>query len=183
MTLAVTARLGQRPHVLVPEVEVRWSVPARLDALLVADRIWGFEIKSDVDSLSRLPRQAEAYGMVVERATLVVGERHRATATALVPSWWSVWLARWCGDAVVVRQVRGGALNPNINPLAVTSFLSRDALVDGLRGRGYARLSSMSVDELRQAVTVELGAKGTVKYARAAMLSRPDWRGRSLTVA
>jgi hypothetical protein len=183
MTVAVSQRMAQRPHVLVPEVEVRWSVPARLDALLVADRISGFEIKSDVDSLSRLPRQVEAYGMVVERATLVVGERHRAAASALVPAWWNIWVARWRGDEVAIRQVRGGRLNPSIDSLAVTSFLSRDDLVEALRARGHSRLSSMSVDQLRLSVASELGRKETLKYARATMLARQDWRSRSLAAA
>jgi len=40
---------------------------SRVDALLVADRISGFEIKSDLDSLARLPRQVLAYSAVVER--------------------------------------------------------------------------------------------------------------------
>lgn len=183
LALAVCRRMGNRPHVLVPEVDVRWSVPARLDALLVADRISGFEIKSDVDSLTRLPRQVEAYGMVVERATLVVGQRHREGATALVPQWWSIWLACPRGDAVAIRQVRRGQLNPGIEPLAVTSFLSREELSDALRLRGHRRLSSMTIDELRLAVSNELGPKETITLARETMRSRRSWRGRSLAAA
>ena len=173
--------MGQRPHVLVPEVDVRWSVPARLDVLLVADRIVGFEIKSDVDSLHRLPRQVEAFSMVVERATLVVGERHQTAASAIVPPWWSIWVARWRDDRATIRQTRGGRLNPEVDPLAVTSFLSRGDLTGVLRLHGHRRLSSMSVDQLRMAVAAELGPRQTVKYARTTMLRRPEWRDRSLT--
>lgn len=183
MTQAISRRMGQRPHVLVPEVDVRWSIPTRMDALLVADRICGFEIKSDADSLSRLPRQIEAYGMVVERATLVVGDRLRAAATDLIPSWWSIWSAHWRGDTVAIRQIRGGGLNPGISPLAVTSFLSRDDLVAALRERGYTRLSVPSVDELRLTFAAEFGAKAGLRYARTAMLSRQDWRDRSLAAS
>lgn len=177
---AIARQMGQRRHVLVPEVDIRWSIPARLDALLVSNRICGFEIKSDVDSLTRLPRQVEAYGAVVERAVLVVGERHLAAARELVPDWWNIWAARWQDDTVRIRKARGGRLNPSLSALAVTSFMTREDLVAALRSRGRARLSAYSVDDLREHLTSEAGAQQTIKLARTSMLARPDWRGRSL---
>jgi hypothetical protein len=183
LTAAVRAKYAGMCHVLVPEVEIRWTVPARMDALLVADRIAGFEIKSDVDSLVRLPRQVQAYGEVVERAYLVVGERHQAAAVALVPDWWSIWSARWHEDEVLVRQLRRGRLNPALNPLAVTSFLSRADLTAALRAAGERNLSSLRVDELRALLVGRVGPRRTIALARAAMLARSDWRHRSLTDA
>ena len=177
----LATRLGDRRHVLVPEVDIRWTVPARLDAMLVADRITGIEIKSDADSLTRLPRQVEAYGAVVERAMLVVGERHRVAATELVPPWWSVWSARRRGGCVQLRQVRGGRLNPEVNPLAITTFMSRQDLSAVLRLRGHQRLSGLPVDELRDHLLASVGSRGAVRAARAAMLGRHDWRRRSLS--
>lgn len=177
---AVARRVGGQPHVLVPEVDVRWNTPARLDALLVADRISGFEIKSDVDSLTRLPRQIEAYGAVVERAVLVVGDRHLAAGTAAVPAWWTIWGARLRDDEVVIREVRRGRLNPDVNPLAVTSFMSRDDLSRALRARGFTRLSTYNVDELRQLLASNVSARETVRLARTAMLGNAGWRCRSL---
>jgi hypothetical protein len=183
LVATVARRVGAQPHVLVPEVDVRWSVPARMDALLVADRISGFEIKSDVDSLTRLPRQIEAYGAVVERAVLVVGDRHLAAGTAAVPPWWSIWGARWRDGEVAIREVRRGRLNPNLNPLAITSFMSRDDLSEALRARGFTRLSTYSADELRQLLASNVSPRETVRLARTAMLGNALWRHRSLLAA
>lgn len=177
---AVASRMGAQPHLLIPEVDIRWSVPARADALLVGNRICGFEIKSDVDSLTRLPRQVEAYGQVVERAYLVVGERHHMKATVLVPPWWHIWVASWRDEEVVVRETRRGRLNPAVSPLAVTSFLSREQLVAELTRLGEKRLSSRTVDDLRLMLVGRLGGTGTMKVARARMLDRTDWQRRSL---
>lgn len=179
----VARRVGAQPHLLVPEVDVRWSIPARMDALLVADRISGFEIKSDVDSLTRLPRQIEAYGAVVERAVLVVGDRHLAAGTAVIPPWWTVWGARWRDNEVIIREVRRGRLNPNLNPLAITSFMSRDDLSEALRVRGFTRLSTYSADELRQLLANSVSPRETVRLARTAMLGNALWRSRSLSAA
>lgn len=183
LVATVAHRVGTQPHVLVPEVEVRWSVPARMDALLVADRISGFEIKSDADSLTRLPRQIEAYGAVVERAVLVVGDRHLAAGTATVPHWWTIWGARWRDGQVVIREVRRGRLNPDLNPLAVTSFMSRADLSEALRARGFTRLSTYSADELRQLLASNISLRETVRLARTAMLGNALWRHRSLLAA
>jgi hypothetical protein len=179
----IAARLRDRDHVLVPEVEIRWSIPARIDALLVNDRISGFEIKSDADSLARLPRQVQAYGSVVERAHLVVGARHQEAATALVPQWWSIWIAAWNGSNASVRQIRPGRLNPDVNPLAVTTFLSRSDLTIALRQVGERQLSSKPVDTLRALLLGRVGPRGTLAVARSSMLTRADWRNKSLTGA
>ncbi|WP_460849279.1 sce7726 family protein [Nocardioides ultimimeridianus] len=176
MAVAIARQMGDRRHVLLHEVDVRWSIPARLDALLLSSRIHGFEIKSDVDSLSRLPRQVASYGMVVERATLIVGDRLRAAATEIVPPWWNIWSARWAGDKVRVQQVRGGRLNPAISPLAVTSFLLREDLLSALRERGHRRLSGVPVDDLRLRFASEFGSKQTVQRVREALLANHDRR-------
>jgi hypothetical protein len=180
LAVEVSSRMGGQPHLLVPEVDIRWSIPARADALLIANRISGFEIKSDIDTLTRLPRQVKAYGQVVERAYLVVGERHRAKATELVPAWWHIWVASWQEEKVVVRETRRGRLNPAVSPLAVTSFLSRQQLIAELVRLGEKRLSSKTVDDLRLLLVGRLGNAATMKIARAGMLERADWQRRSM---
>lgn len=180
LAVEVSSRMSGQPHLLVPEVDIRWSIPARADALLIANRICGFEIKSDIDTLTRLPRQVEAYGQVVERAYLVVGERHRAKATELVPAWWHIWVASWREEKVVVRETRRGRLNPAVSPLAVTSFLSRQQLIAELVRLGEKRLSSKTVDDLRLLLVGRLGNAATMKIARAGMLERADWQRRSM---
>jgi hypothetical protein len=173
--------LGQRPYVLVPEVDIRWSVPARLDALLVSDRISGFEIKSDVDSLKRLPRQVEAFSAVVERAALVVGERHCDAAAKIIPPWWSIWVSHRSGDKVGIRRARAGRLNPCVNALAISSFIPRDDLCAALISIGRRGLSKMSVDQLREELIQSVGPREAIRLARTSMLGRLDWRGRSLS--
>ncbi|WP_141236317.1 sce7726 family protein [Brevibacterium casei] len=180
LRVAIESRIGDGRHLLVPEVDIRWTVPARADALLIGERICGFEIKSDVDSLARLPRQVEAYGQVVERAYLVVGERHLLKASEIVPPWWHIWSASWRGEDVQVRETRRGRLNPAVNPVAVTSFLSRAQLTSRLSQLGETGLSSKTVDELRLLLVGRLGKRRTISFAREGMLDRVDWQRRSI---
>lgn len=167
--------------VLISEVDVRWSVPARLDLLLVSDRIHGIEIKSDFDSLRRLPRQVAAYSAVTERCTVVVGERHTDAAREAVPDWWGVWIARAHGPSLPkVVQVRRGKANPSVDPLAVLTLLTRPQLTGALTKAGFSGLSAASVDELRALLVGSASLASVVSTARHAMLARSDWTSRSL---
>ena len=48
----------------------------RIDVAVVNGRFHGYEIKSDRDSLRRLDGQVDLYSKVLDRATIVVGDRH-----------------------------------------------------------------------------------------------------------
>lgn len=169
----LAATLANREHLVAHEVDIRWHTPARMDVLAVSDRIAGFEIKSDVDSLARLPRQAEAYGDVVERAYLVAGTRHLEHATDLIPAWWGVWSAtRGADGRVDLREVRRSRLNPEISPLAVSTLMSRRELLRALGALGERNLSSRGVDDLRAMLVSRCGSRRTISLARQAMLQR-----------
>ena len=49
-----------------------------------------FEIKTERDTLRRLPRQATAYARLFDQCTVVVAERHVAAAMEMLPMWWGV---------------------------------------------------------------------------------------------
>ena len=59
-----------------------------IDIAVVNRELHGYEIKSDRDSLRRLPIQVKMYSKVVSKATIVVGYRHLAESLAAIPSWW-----------------------------------------------------------------------------------------------
>ena len=50
----------------------------RVDMAVVTGMLKGFEIKSDQDTLKRLPAQASAYNKVFDTLTIVAGTRDRA---------------------------------------------------------------------------------------------------------
>ena len=74
---------------------------ARVDLARTGSRLEGFEIKSDFDTLDRLPRQVAAFSLLFDAMTLVVGDRHANEAVVAVPRWWGVLLATTNGDGSV----------------------------------------------------------------------------------
>ena len=70
----------QAKHALEPDTVVVEELglcqgQVRVDMAVVNGVLHGYEIKSDCDTLRRLPNQVVAYGKVLDRATLVVGVR------------------------------------------------------------------------------------------------------------
>ena len=115
------------------------------DVLTISDtEIHAYEIKSDVDSLTRLPRQMESYRQTCDRVTLVVGGRHLDKAVALLEPWVAVWVAQTVDTEVSITEVRPGGVNPRVNWVPLFNLLWRreaqaicekHGLARGVRGK------------------------------------------------
>lgn len=79
---------------------------ARADVAVINGRLSGFEIKSDHDSLSRLPQQIASYSAVFERVTLVTTAAHLNKATMHVPDWWGILVAHPTSPLRIIRDAR-----------------------------------------------------------------------------
>ena len=89
----VVRRAEERPMTRVIEelgVLHGWN---RIDIAILGRKLHGYEIKSDRDTLDRLPQQVASYNQVFDLVTLVVGWRHAAAAMREAPRWWGITLA------------------------------------------------------------------------------------------
>lgn len=111
--------------VAVQELGLRRS-DAVVDVAVVNGSLNGFEIKSDADTLRRLARQAEVYGQVLDRVTLVVGRQHLAAARGLIPKWWGLMTVKAGGAEPSLKTVRAGRSNPERQVRALAELLWLD---------------------------------------------------------
>lgn len=109
----------------------------RVDLAVVNGALHGYEIKSDRDRLDRLRSQVEVYGMVVDRATIVVGPKHLEEAIGIVPSWWGV-LQVLADASVRLESVRPSRENPAQVARAIAELLWRDEALALLESRRAA---------------------------------------------
>lgn len=112
---------------------------ARIDLAVVNGELHGYEIKSERDSLRRLPGQVEFYGRVVDRATLVVGRRLVSSALEVLPQWWGVLEIRPSARGCSFKCVRQGKRNPSQDPRALVELLWLDIAMAHLEQRGAAK--------------------------------------------
>lgn len=109
---------------------------ARVDIAVVNGRLHGYEIKSDADTLLRLPNQALAYSAVFDRVTIVAGSKHADHLEAVVPAWWGIKIAtKGPRGAVNFAERRAPRRNPSIAPLELAQLLWRDEALAILEAR------------------------------------------------
>jgi hypothetical protein len=123
------AKYSRQPDTVITEELGLCRGRVRVDLAVVNGLLHGYEIKSDRDSLRRLDMQVDFYGRVLDRATVVVGERHLAQVLEQVPPWWGVMRLVAGRRHVGFKTVRSGQRNPGGDPRALVELLW---LSDGL---------------------------------------------------
>lgn len=176
-----------RGHLLDPDTLVIDELglrhgAARVDIAVVNGQILGFEIKSDIDKLDRLPNQAAIFSSVLDRVTLICGQKHTEKAVRIVPEWWGITVAKREGESVIqFDELTPAGDNPAPDPLATVkllwrtealSVLEKFEIADGLRSKPridiYRRLAgALEPNLLRASVLQQLR-------------SRTNWRSAAL---
>jgi hypothetical protein len=149
----------------------------RVDLAVVNAVLHGYEIKSEHDTLARLPAQSCAYGRALERVTIVCSRRHLEAVTRIVPLWWGIQVAENAQDTVQLREVRGVSDNPNIEPFAQAQLLWRDEALAALEARDLASgIRSKPRRVLWRSLAAELDPRELGEVVRETLRSRQGWR-------
>jgi hypothetical protein len=169
---------GDTNTLVIDELGLRHGA-CRVDIAVVNGYLHGFEIKSDSDTLERLPAQIAVYNTVLDRATLVVGEKHASKAQELLPDWWGVKIAyEGPRGGIDFSQAKNPQLNQAIDPIAISELLWKDEVVSILRDLGTPEvfLRKPRGALYRQlAEVVEL--KDLRDLMRRTLRARAKWRG------
>jgi hypothetical protein len=132
MSAEASVRVALREHLLAPRKRVPTAVDEfwvpqsneRADLALIGGDLSGYEIKTERDTLRRLPRQAAAYGRVFDRCTVVIGPRHTSGAIGLLPDWWGIVEVSVNGH-VSFDQIRMARQNADVDPETLVRLLWR----------------------------------------------------------
>ena len=163
---------------VIPELGL-WHGAARIDVAVVNGVLHGFEIKSDRDTLARLPEQREAYNSVFDQVTIVVVSRHFIEAFKMIPEWWGVQIAHVGKDgSVFFNQIRESRSNPMQDDISIARLLRRREALDLLESVGMANgFHSKSRDTIYAKVVETVELETLKSYVRNVLQgSRQDWR-------
>ncbi|MBO0953223.1 sce7726 family protein [Fibrella forsythiae] len=97
-----------------------------IDVAVINGSLHAFEIKSDADTLVRLPKQVAHYNKVFDYATIVVNGKYVHRVASLVPYWWAIWLIYEKDGKILKTIVREGERNTNIDAFSVAQLLWRE---------------------------------------------------------
>ena len=170
--------ITQPEYRLIPELGL-WHGASRIDVAVVNGVLHGFEIKSDRDTLLRLPEQREAYNSVFDKVTLVVGSKHFVHAFKIIPDWWGVEIAHTDKNGkIFFNTIREAKNNPAQDNISIARLLWRHEALDLLESIGKADGIRSKPRELIYARIAEsIDMEPLKKYVRNVLQSsRKGWR-------
>lgn len=141
----------------------------RADVAVIGKTIDGFEIKTDRDSLKRLPRQAGAYARVFDRCYAVLAHRHVARALEILPPWWGVQVI---DDDLNFVNLRAAEPNGSVDPETLVRLLWRDEAYAALCALGAPPDPRSGRFRLWEALLRVLDLDGLKLVVRDALLAR-----------
>lgn len=138
LKLKLAATHQQDDTVVLDELGVSRG-EVRVDLAVVNGEIHGYEIKSERDSLRRLPNQVDIYSKVLDQATLVTAEGHLDAALAIIPDWWGVLCVDTTHAGLRFKSVRHSKTNPTRDARVLAEFLWLDDAIRLLEQHGLDR--------------------------------------------
>lgn len=150
---------------------------SRADMVVANGNLCGYEIKSDADTLERLPSQMLYYNQTFDKVFVVVGTKYANIISEYIPDWWGIYIASYDRHGnVILKQKKRGKVNKEINADALLKLLWRAELVELLKQYGVKSLSGKNRRILRRMAAEKIPLKDIRNFTREQLKNRTDWR-------
>jgi hypothetical protein len=168
---------AREPDTLIKDEVGLCKGAVRVDIAVVNGTFNGYEIKSERDTLERLPAQEEAYSKTFDTVTIVTSGRYINKVIEKIPAWWGITRALKIGRRVCFQIIRQPERNPKIDPLSLVQLLWRDEALTVLKERGLAEgMLSKPRRDLWQKIVDNLSVEELRKVVRERLKARENWR-------
>lgn len=174
----LTQEHGSDPSTRIVEEMGVWSGSARIDVAVINGELAGFELKSERDTLARLPLQVEIYNLVFDRLSLVTTDRHAEKAKPVIPEWWGISLVQSHPEGLSILDVRRAEPNPARDPLILAQMLWREEAIQLLDQYDLAAgFRSKSAPAIHSRLAEKLSLADLASGVRTALKARSGWLG------
>jgi hypothetical protein len=151
----------------------------RIDIAVVNGILHGYEIKSDLDTLIRLPKQMNTYNSIFDQITLVVGVQHLYEAFKLIPDHWGVMIAKVHEDgSIYFNEIRKATENSQQEKISIAKLLWKHEALELLEDNGSSYgYKTKTKDIIYERVSTILDLDTIKNRVRKTLLeAREDWR-------
>jgi hypothetical protein len=151
---------------------------ARVDFAVINGALTGFELKSERDTLARLPRQMATYSRVFDYVYLVAAESHINRAREMIPPWWGIVTAvPNAANSLSLRFDRAAVENPAVDASAIVQLLWRGEALTILARVGADRgIRSKPREEVWDRLVKSLSLAELRSEVRYVLKARRGWR-------
>lgn len=150
----------------------------RIDIAVVNGALHGYEIKSEHDTLYRLPTQEASYSKVFDKVTIVIGKSFLSSIRKSIPSWWGIMVAmqdvHGTPQLITKREPR---MNTAVDAFALAQLLWREEALELLKEHGLDHgLRTKSRKLLWQALANNISLSDLRTNVREKLVKRKGWR-------
>jgi hypothetical protein len=149
----------------------------RADLVVIGAEIESFEIKTDRDTLRRLPRQVIAYGRIFDRCTAVIAERHADAALQMLPEWWGLSIFQ-SDPAFAFTRLRKARTNSDVDAELLVRLLWRQEAYAALVSLGLEVDARASRHSLWRALLEATSLAQLSRLVRRTLLDRDPFAAR-----
>lgn len=125
---------------------------ARIDISVLNGSLHGYEIKSERDTLERLPKQIEYYTKIFEYITIVTTDKYTEKIIEIVPDFFGIFLIEKKKNKLKLKKIRNSKKNKNIDYFELTKLLWKEELKEILKENDIKKVSSLTRLELTKKV-------------------------------
>jgi hypothetical protein len=151
---------------------------ARMDITVINGSLHGYEIKSDSDTLNRLPNQIEIYSRTFDYLTIIAGKKHLTNVLERVPDNWGIIVASHYKnkDGIKLSVIRKPKKNLNVDKLSLAQLLWKDEIIDILHNKGIKKGLSKPKPFLWNKLIENFSTRELSKIVRNKLKIRKAWR-------
>ena len=151
----------------------------RVDIAVINGELHGYELKSDSDNLLRLPQQSMAYSSIMDKVTLVVGEKHAQEAINIIPDWWGIKIATMNHrGSVNIVTYRRNKKNKDIDPLELSKLIWKEEALAllAIKIKVDWRIRKLTRKDIYKLIVDTFSLNEIRDNTRAILKSRVNWR-------
>lgn len=115
---------------------------SRLDLGRINGNSYGYEIKTELDQLSKLSKQLNDYSKAIEFIYVVTPEKHHSKVLDMVPDFCGVMFYELHGGRISIKESKPALISPNLNPEVQINNLASKDLEYILKNLGEKRIPS-----------------------------------------
>jgi hypothetical protein len=143
------------------------------DLLAISNSLHMYEIKGDLDKISRLKVQSIYYNKVAPKVTLVTTHKNIEKAISLLPSYWGVIQATKRKERVSFKYIRAAGTNVEFSKYHALLALWKSELVEvAKRVDGITVKSRHTREDLAHLISKIENKKNIIKHISGALTER-----------
>ena len=165
------------PNTLVVDELGLCQGDARIDIAVINGKLHGYEIKSEKDTLDRLPWQCDIYSRVLDTVTMVANDNHIEKIIQIIPEWWGILRVRSLKNEIVFSILRKCKANPSVDSFSLAQLLWRNEAFSILDDHDMAKgLKSKPRNVLWKVLAESFPLTQLKSIVRQTIKERGNWR-------